>query len=132
MLRTSTNELAWWIHVIAGSSAPEVTSAYSERVRNAGATCTPVDSLKKMSDALTERTYGRVVLLVDGSLVPNRSLLKQLSDARGKRQSSVPILIIKNQVEGKLPENIKLIDGSRDTMARFNQIILAALKPKQG
>ena len=66
---------------------------FSERARAAGATFQTFDTLGAMARAIAERTHGKMVILVDTSLASNPKEIKQLSDARGERKTTVPMLL---------------------------------------
>jgi hypothetical protein len=91
-LRPQTNTLRT-VHIIAGTKITSLMEEFSERARAAGATFQTFDTLGAMATAITERTHGKMVILVDTSLATNPKEIKQLSDARGERKTTVSMLL---------------------------------------
>lgn len=67
---------------------------FSERARAAGATFQTFSTLDAMAAAIAERTYGNVVIVADSSIVPGPTDVKKISEARGKRKDTVPMLLM--------------------------------------
>lgn len=128
-LAQHTEELKW-THIISGSRVPQATEEFSRLARNAGATSTPFESLDAMIAALAERTYGTVVVLADTSIIGSSANLKKLSDARGNRKLSVPILLTRHEWKDVIPQNTHKLWGSPDAIINFKGTLLGILSQK--
>lgn len=121
-----------WIHIIAGArEETQTVEEFTRCGRNAGATSTLFDSVPAMILALRERTFWRVVLLVDKSILRSREDITKLSEARGERQSSVPLFVTRDSTGEKLPGNTHRLAGTPEAIANFNWKVLDLLVKKK-
>ena len=126
-----TEELQW-IYIIAGATqrARTAVEELTRRANAAGATSTIFGSLDEMIRAMQERTYWRMVLMPDISLLPKRGELTRISKARGAKDPSIPIIIARDTSWEWLPENTHRIASTWEAIRDFHRTILELLKKK--